>query len=465
MKTHSNLVFSDYVARGVLVLTLLSVSVIGISCKDSFVEATRSKQYFSVSGVISNNGNAFPLVKVAVGSRSTVSDSVGFYRIDSILEGSSKILFIKDTLSILDTTIQMDKNLVLSIDLGIALIHMLNTFEFEGTILAEEMPLAGCEVSVNGQNTTTNTEGIFKFQTVNPGPNRLKVTYQQTSLIDSSIDIYHKISKDFVVGSKALALLGNYSLFGKVLCNGFPLRDVIISCDDVVTQTDTLGNYSLKGVKFGLKKLKYDKEPFPIMDTTLAITQNKQIDVNFTDNLIGPQTYLPVYLGKTFRYGFTRGFFDRPSGQNYTGSGYFVWEILEVKGKRGFPIYTVLETQFDTSSGGFNKNLFYIAKISNDSIQIGPSLIREFVGFAFPYNIPIGTVSSPVNIGFFYGSGNETKKAIFELGKGLVSASHYRSGITTGFSYGVSYEGSNNKPDGNEDLHFGKTKKKKGISL
>ena len=232
--------------------------------------STKTKEEFQFKGSIAGivlSDDSIPVSGVAVAldsaGNSTVTDSLGHYRIPNVTAGTYKISFTHP--HYFDTSIS--KNITLTIDedvIGIAMVIRRNPSYFpgsiSGTIFDQDLaPVKDVLVLLDSIGTTTTSDSAGKFTLSNVVPGIHKLTFSSTNYVDTALASI-SVALQQKVTSVAIRMRKNPTFFpgkisGSIIGSATKkgITGIIVTRipDGATTSTDSLGLYTFADVPVG----------------------------------------------------------------------------------------------------------------------------------------------------------------------------------------------------------------------
>jgi hypothetical protein len=223
-------------------------------------------------------------------------------------------------------------------------------YKIEGKVYLEDngviVTFAGVKVKLNSDSSFTNSEGVFLFDGLKAGNYQIKIEYAGYYTKTDSIKITDKDQYIIYHLTKINSEI-NYKIEGKVYLedNGVivTFAGVKVKLNSDSSFTNSEGAFLFDGLKAGNYQIKIEYAGYYTKTDSIKITDK---DLYFEYHLTKIIDYLPLYVGKTWRYKRYGDSFSHTYSKDHYGTSY--WEIISEEKSYGIIKYNIREILNDT---------------------------------------------------------------------------------------------------------------------
>ncbi|MGB9602510.1 MAG: carboxypeptidase regulatory-like domain-containing protein, partial [Limisphaerales bacterium] len=358
---------------------------------------------WNLGGRITENGQGLPAVAVSANGNQTTTDANGYFLFTNLTSGTYTITTSKYGYSFIPpiTNILLQQNLT-----NINFEAKQTIFTLSGRILEGTTSVANVRIRVGNQITYTDSNGIFSMSNLTAGNYVIIPEKDGYEFIPQVLSINLNSSTNITFNAQ-----GIYSIYGKILRNGQPLKGVLVYAGGYTGITDDSGDYTINNVSPKIYKV------YPILSGYNFDPPYYEINVNrdyYGLDYVGLNSYLVTcrIIKINPINGETNGVFTNKS-IIISATNYY----LSLSGQTNS--YYIQQT--------ITNSVFTLTNISEGMLTI--ALSNEYIKF-IPDKTNISITSQPSEIAFLGSELYDVKGNVFFNGVGLAGVLINASGLT-----------------------------------
>lgn len=246
----------------------------GLMLKPNSYTVTESGEFefnlngFAVSGKITSGGIGVENVTVVAGDLKTTTDENGFYEF-ALIKKDTNITVSKEGYSFSPNYISVTNS-----DDGREDINFTASYTVKGTVLCGTQKLENVVVKLGDLEVCSDSNGYFEFEKVE-GENSL--TFEKTG--------YTFTNYENVKGYQNLTINTTFSISGKVVCGQEIVKNVCVSNNENVVNTNSNGEFVLEGLVYN-SVINFEKTGYTF-ENDLIVTQPIDCTVDCSYSISG----------------------------------------------------------------------------------------------------------------------------------------------------------------------------------
>ena len=252
--------------------------VVTIEDADVYVEVTLYLPRYTVSGVITLEGASageYGGTHVVIGTYSAYTDDDGAYEIPDVLAGEYDVVISHEGYATFDTTLTVEGDTEFSYELPLP-----PGFDISGTVTlegAEDFSGTVVEIVDLSLSYTTETDGAYLFEEVEPGLHTIRYTHAGYEMFDTTINLTDNVVIDVTLTPANVTVSGTADVSsGPDSPAG---TEVSITAPGFTpTITNSEGYYEFADVPWGEWTISATREYYAPFETTLTVSSDTTVD-------------------------------------------------------------------------------------------------------------------------------------------------------------------------------------------